>query len=179
MFILVNILGHPVELPGLVQICCRSGVDWKVAKWCAVVCALCQSSLLKVEVMRRAEEKDTLAVLSVSVSDLAFTGMLRIGWNISAEAKLEKETITSNHSRLAYIPGLVCVCGRRTRVREASMSEGVHVSARPIPLSVTHRSYGPMMTLAPGTGSWSTCWPSVRGPIHVTGVFTSSSQPSS
>lgn len=130
VFILVDILGHPVELSSLVQVCCRSGVDWKVAQWCTIVCALCQSSLLKVEVMRRAEEKDTLAVLSVSVSDLAFTGMLRIGWNISAEAKLEKETITSNHSRLAYIPGLVCICCGRTRVREASVSEGVYQHGR-------------------------------------------------
>ena len=102
-----------------------------------------------------------------------------VGQHPRTEGNLREETTTANHSRLAYIPGLVCICCGRTRVREASMSEGIHVSARPMAQSITHISYGPMMILASGTGSCSTCWPSVRGPMHVTGVFTSSSQPSS
>lgn len=90
VFILVDILGHPVELSGLVQICCRSRVDWKVAQWCAVVCALCQSRLLKVEVVRWAEEEDTLAVLSVSTSELAITGISQTGENNLVEAIVKR-----------------------------------------------------------------------------------------
>ena len=90
VFVLVDILGHPVELPGLVQLCCRSGVDGKVAQWCAVVCAPCQSRLLKVEVVRRAQKKDTLAVPSVSTSGLAITGMPQTGLETLAETEVGK-----------------------------------------------------------------------------------------
>ena len=130
VFVLVDILGHPVKLSGLVQLCCRSRVDWKVAQWCAVVCASRQSRLLKVEVVRRAQKKDTLAVTSVSTSGLAITGMPQTGLETLAGSEARKETITSNHSRLAYIPGLVCVCCGWTRVREASVSEGVYQHGR-------------------------------------------------
>ena len=130
VFILVDILGHPVKLSGLVQLCCRSRVDWKVAQWCAVVRAPCKSRLLKVEVVRRAQKEDTLAVPSVSTSGLAITGMPQTGLETLAGSEARKETITSNHSRLAYIPGLVCVCCGRTRVREASMSDAVYQHSR-------------------------------------------------
>lgn len=81
VFILVDILGHPVELPGLVQICCRGGIDRKVAQRRAVMCAFCQSCLLKVEVVRRAQKEDTLAVSSVSTSALAITDMPHISFD--------------------------------------------------------------------------------------------------
>jgi hypothetical protein len=51
VFVFINILGHPVELASFVQLCCRSGVDWKITQRSAVMRAFGQSRLLKVEVM--------------------------------------------------------------------------------------------------------------------------------
>lgn len=51
VLILVDILGHPVELASLMQVCCRRGVNWKVTQRRAVVRAFCQGRLLKVEVV--------------------------------------------------------------------------------------------------------------------------------
>ena len=54
------------------------------------------------------------------------------------------------------------------------------------PLSKTERvryhtgsTYGAMIILAPDTGISGTVWPSDTGPMQLTGIFTSSSHPSS
>lgn len=51
VFILIYILRHPVELSSLVKIGSCDGVNRKIAQWCSVMSAFCQSCLLKVEVM--------------------------------------------------------------------------------------------------------------------------------
>jgi len=48
VFVFVDVFSHPVELAGLVEVCCCGCVDGKVAQRRAVVGAFCQGGFLEV-----------------------------------------------------------------------------------------------------------------------------------
>lgn len=82
------------------------------------------------------------------------------------------------HSRIAHIPRFVRPSCRGSGVRVASVP-GLLFSFSLQDSRYALKTHGPMMILAPGTGRLSTFSPSLWGPMHVTGVLTSLSQPSS
>lgn len=61
VLLLIDRLGHPIVLAGVVQSRSSLLVDFQIAEGCGVVRALAQSGLGQVVVMRGAEQDDTLA----------------------------------------------------------------------------------------------------------------------
>lgn len=51
VLVFVDVLGHPVELAGLVEFCCCGCVDGEVSQRRAVVGAFCQCGFLEVQVV--------------------------------------------------------------------------------------------------------------------------------
>ena len=134
VFILVDILGHPVELASFVQIRCRRCVNWKVAQWCAVVCAFCQRRLLKVEVVRRAQKKDTLAVSSVSTSSLASNDIPQISPDMTHDPRERLKRDNNSNSLTPCLHPRPCM--RMPRAGQSMSSQRVwqSISAQPTPL---------------------------------------------
>jgi len=86
------------------------------------------------------------------------------------------------YSRFRNVPRSVRPSSRGSRVRVAGMPmtrRGLS-TVRHLPGQLQYiMTYGAMMILAPGTGNSAVLCPSVRGPMHLTGVLTAASQPSS